>query len=70
MLALVLERRLKPVTELPELTGQQVPNLSYTLLMIGDYGLVAIKKNACETQPIALKTRISCGAGLNSLRLN
>jgi hypothetical protein len=38
--------------------------------MIGDYGLVAIKKNARETQPIALKTRISGGAGLNSLRLN
>mgnify|MGYP002147343171 CR=1 FL=1 len=56
MLRLIHERKPKSLTELAELTGRQVPNLSRTLRMMEGYGLVAIEKNARETQPIALAT--------------
>lgn len=56
MLRLIHERKPKSLTELAELTGRQVPNLSRTLRMMECYGLVAIKKNARETQPVALAT--------------
>jgi len=44
------------LTELADLTGRQVPNLSRTLRMMKGYGLRAIEKNARETQPTALAT--------------
>ncbi|WP_292980041.1 HVO_A0114 family putative DNA-binding protein [Nitrosomonas sp.] len=53
MLRLIHERKPKSLTELAELTGRQVPNLSRTLRMMEGYGLVTIEKNARETQPIA-----------------
>jgi len=56
MLRLIHERKPKSLTELAELTGRQVPNLSRTLRMMEGYGLVAIEKNARETQPVALAT--------------
>ena len=56
MLRLIHERKPKSLTELAELTGRQVPNLSRTLRMMEGYGLVTIEKNARETQPIALAT--------------
>lgn len=56
MLRIVHDRKPKSLTELAELTGRQVPNLSRTLRMMEGYGLVTIEKNARETQPIALAT--------------
>lgn len=56
MLRLIHERKPKSLTELAELTGRQVPNLSRTLSMMEGYGLVMIEKNARETQPIASAT--------------
>lgn len=56
MLRLIDKRKPKSLTELAEMTGRQVPNLSRTLRMMEGYGLVAIEKNARETQPIALAT--------------
>lgn len=56
MLRLIHERKPKSLTELADLTGRQVPNLSRTLRMMEGYGLVAIEKNARETQPVALAT--------------
>lgn len=56
MLRLIHERKPKSLTELAELTGRQVPNLSRTLRMMEGYGLVSIEKNARETQPVALAT--------------
>jgi predicted transcriptional regulator len=56
MLRLIHERKPKSLTELAELTGRRVPNLSRTLRMMQGYGLVTIEKNARETQPIALGT--------------
>jgi predicted transcriptional regulator len=56
LLRIVHDRKPKSLTELAELTGRQVPNLSRTLRMMEGYGLVTIEKNARETQPIALAT--------------
>lgn len=56
MLRLIHERKPKSLTELAELTGRQVPNLSRTLRMMEGYGLVELKKNVREIQPIALAT--------------
>lgn len=56
LLRLVNDRKPTSLTELAELTGRQVPNLSRTLRMMEGYGLVTIEKNAREMQPIALAT--------------
>ena len=56
LLRLIRDRRPKSLTELAELTGRQVPNLSRTLRMMEGYGLVALTKNARQTRPTALAT--------------
>lgn len=56
LLRLIRDRRPKSLTELAELTGRQVPNLSRTLRMMEGYGLVELKKNVREIEPIALAT--------------
>ena len=53
LLHLIRDQRPKSLTELAELTGRQVPNLSRTLRMMEGYGLVALKKNVREIEPIA-----------------
>ncbi|MGU5559305.1 HVO_A0114 family putative DNA-binding protein [Aeromonas caviae] len=54
LLRLIRDKRPKSLTELAELTGRQVPNLSRTLRMMEGYGLVELKKNVREIEPIAL----------------
>ncbi|MBA3486153.1 MAG: MarR family transcriptional regulator [Lysobacter sp.] len=49
MLRLIDERKPKSLSELAEMTGWQVPNLSRTLRMMEGYGLVAMEKDARET---------------------
>ena len=56
LLRLIRDRQPKSLTELAELTGRQVPNLSRTLRMMEGYGLVELKKNVREIEPIALTT--------------
>lgn len=56
LLRLIRDKRPKSLTELAELTGRQVPNLSRSLRMMEGYGLVALKKNVREIEPIALAT--------------
>lgn len=56
LLRLIRDQRPKSLTELAELTGRQVPNLSRTLRMMESYGLVALKKTVREIEPIALAT--------------
>ena len=56
LLRVIRDQRPKSLTELAELTGRQVPNLSRTLRMMEGYGLVALKKNVREIEPIALAT--------------
>ena len=46
----------KTLTELAAMSGRQVPNLSRTLRMMEGYGLVALKKNVREIEPITLAT--------------
>ena len=56
LLRLIRDQRPKSLTELAELTGRQVPNLSRTLRMMESYGLVTLKKSVREIEPIALAT--------------
>ena len=56
LLCLIRDKRPKSLTELAELTGRQVPNLSRTLRMMEGYGLVKLKKNVREIEPIVLAT--------------
>ena len=56
LLRLVCDQSPKSLTELAELTGRQVPNLSRTLRMMEGYGLVELKKNVREIEPITLAT--------------
>lgn len=56
LLRIVRDRQPKSLTELAELTGRQVPNLSRTLRMMEGYGLMELTKNSRETQPTALAT--------------
>lgn len=49
-------KTLTELTELAALSGRQVPNLSRTLRMMEGYGLVELKRNAREIEPIARAT--------------
>ena len=59
LLRLIRDRRPKSLTELAELTGRQVPNLSRSLRMMEGYGLVALNKNLRCVEPIALATEFT-----------
>ena len=54
MLRIICDQRPKSLTELADLTGRQVPNLSRTLRMMEGYGLVTLKKSVREIGPVAL----------------
>ena len=56
LLRLIHDKQPKSLTELAELSGRKVPNLSRTLRMMEGYGLVALTKNARQTRPTALAT--------------
>lgn len=56
LLRLIHDRQPKSLTELAELSGRKVPNLSRTLRMMADYGLVSLQRNVRDVQPTALAT--------------
>ena len=56
LLRIIRDKQPKSLTALAEATGRQVPNLSRTLRMMESYGLVSLKKNVREIEPIALAT--------------
>jgi len=56
LLRIIRDAKPKTLTELAALSGRQVPNLSRTLRMMEGYGLVTLKKNIREIEPIALAT--------------
>jgi predicted transcriptional regulator len=56
LLRTIREKRPRSLTELSELTGRKVPNLSRTLRMLSGYGLVELHRNVRDVQPIALAT--------------
>ncbi|ATS51875.1 MULTISPECIES: helix-turn-helix domain-containing protein [Gammaproteobacteria] len=56
LLRLIHEKKPKSLTELAELSGRKVPNLSRTLRLMADYGLVSLRRNVRDVQPTALAT--------------
>lgn len=56
LLRIIRDAKPKTLTELAALSGRQVPNLSRTLRMMAGYGLVELKRNVREIEPIALAT--------------
>jgi predicted transcriptional regulator len=56
LLRMIRDAKPKTLTELAAMSGRQVPNLSRTLRMMEGYGLVALKKNVREIEPITLAT--------------
>jgi predicted transcriptional regulator len=57
LLRLIRDKRPKPLTAMAELTGRQVPNLSRSLRMMEGYGLVALKKNVREIEPLVTEVQ-------------
>lgn len=57
LLRLIHEKQPKSLTELAELSGRKVPNLSRTLRLMADYGLVSLQRHARDVKPIALTTK-------------
>ncbi|MQM29585.1 MAG: transcriptional regulator [Candidatus Accumulibacter phosphatis] len=56
LLCIIRDKKPKTLTELAVLSGRQVPNLSRTLRMMEGYGLVELKRNVREIEPIARAT--------------
>ncbi|SAH82782.1 Predicted transcriptional regulator [Bordetella ansorpii] len=56
LLHLIHDKQPKSLTELAELSGRKVPNLSRTLRMMSDYGLVSLQRKVRDVQPTALAT--------------
>jgi predicted transcriptional regulator len=56
LLRTIHDKRPKSLTELAELTGRKVPNLSRTLRTMAGYGLVELHRNVRDVQPTALAT--------------
>lgn len=56
LLHLIHEKQPRSLTELAELSGRKVPNLSRTLRLMAAYGLVSLQRNVRDVQPTALAT--------------
>jgi predicted transcriptional regulator len=56
LLRLIREKRPKSLTALAELSGRQACNLARSLRMMEGYGLVELKENVSEIEPIVLAT--------------
>jgi predicted transcriptional regulator len=56
LLRTIRDQKPKSLTELAELSGRKVPNLSRTLRMMSRYGLVVLTKKERDIQPTALAT--------------
>ncbi|WP_169960004.1 MarR family transcriptional regulator [Pseudomonas sp. WS 5411] len=54
LMRLIHEKHPKSLTELAELSGRKVPNLSRTLRLMADYGLVSLQRNLRDVQPTVL----------------
>lgn len=57
LLRTIQDHRPRSLTELAEITGRKVPNLSRTLRMMASYGLVKLNRNMREIEPVALVTK-------------
>ncbi|MCF7555392.1 MarR family transcriptional regulator [Pseudomonas petrae] len=54
LLRLIHEKHPKSLTELAELSGRKVPNLSRTLRLMAHYGLVSLQRHVRDVQPTVL----------------
>jgi len=54
LLRLIHEKHPKSLTELAELSGRKVPNLSRTLRLMAGYGLVSLQRHVRDVQPTVL----------------
>ena len=54
LLRLIYEQQPRSLTELAKISGRKVPNLSRTLRLMADYGLVSLRRNVRDVQPTAL----------------
>ncbi|MGH8351939.1 MAG: helix-turn-helix domain-containing protein [Pseudomonas sp.] len=56
LLRVIRDAKPRSLTELAELTGRKVPNLSRTLRTMASYGLVALERDKGEVRPTTLAT--------------
>lgn len=56
LLHLINEKNPKSLTELADLSGRKVPNLSRTLRLMADYGLVSLQRNVRDVRPTVFAT--------------
>lgn len=54
LLRLIHDKQPKSLTELAALSGRKLSNLSRTLRMMADYGLVSLQRNVRDVQPTVL----------------
>lgn len=56
LLRLIHDKQPKFLTEMAKLSGRKVPNLSRTLRLMAEHGLVSLHRNARDVQPTVLAT--------------
>ncbi|MER1969048.1 helix-turn-helix domain-containing protein [Castellaniella sp. GW247-6E4] len=54
LLRLIHDKQPKSLTELAALSGRKLSNLSRTLRLMADYGLVSLQRNVRDVQPTVL----------------
>ncbi len=59
LLRVIRNARPRSLTELADLTGRKVPNLSRTLRTMAGYGLVALERDKGEVRPTVLATQFT-----------
>jgi predicted transcriptional regulator len=59
LLRVIRDANPRSLTELAELTGRKLPNLSRTLRTMASYGLVALEKDKGEVRPTVMATQFT-----------
>lgn len=62
LLSIIRDRHPESMSELAELTGRAVPNVSRTLYKMQDYGLVKLEKRNHSVRPVAVAERFELRA--------
>lgn len=56
LLRIIRDAKPKSLTELAELTGRKVTNVSRTLKTVATYGFIELRRDGSSVQPVALST--------------
>lgn len=59
LLRTIREAKPRSLTELAELTGRKVPNLSRTVKTMANHGLLSLMRDKGEVRPVALATEFT-----------